>query len=70
MRRCNYLNETRFRWMVPRDKGMDEADAVLRKAVAYSIANVMRQQFSRGYVSDAGCGGGERMESFGNRYLI
>jgi hypothetical protein len=56
--------------MVPRDKGMDEADAVLRKAVAYSIANVMRQQFSRGYVSDAGCGGGERMESFGNRYLI
>ena len=35
-------------------KGMDIQDAVLRKAVAYSIINVMRQQFRRGNVTDAG----------------
>jgi hypothetical protein len=33
-------------------KGMDTQDAVLRKAVAYSIINVMRQQFRRGNVAD------------------
>ncbi|PNG26435.1 hypothetical protein [Methylocella silvestris] len=34
-------------------KGMDAGDAVLRKAVAYSIINVMRQQFRRGHVRGA-----------------
>jgi hypothetical protein len=38
---------------VIRSKGMDEGDAVLRKAIAYSIINVMRQQFRRGNVADA-----------------
>jgi hypothetical protein len=43
---------------VLRAKGMDAQDAVLRKAVAYSIINLMRQQFRRGNVTDAGkrCG--------------
>jgi hypothetical protein len=43
---------------VLRAKGMDAQDAVLRKAVAYSIINVMRQQFRRGNVADVGkrCG--------------
>jgi hypothetical protein len=39
---------------VLRAKGMDIQDAVLRKAIAYSIINVMRQQSRRGKVSDAG----------------
>lgn len=39
---------------VLRTKGMDEGDAVLRQTVAYSIINVMRQQFRRGNVADAG----------------
>lgn len=39
---------------VLRSKGMDESDAVLRKAVAYSIINVMRAQFRRGKIKDAG----------------
>jgi len=34
-------------------KGTDEGDAVHRKALAYSIINVMQQQFRRGRVSDA-----------------
>lgn len=38
---------------VLRAKGMNEDDAVLRKAVAYSIINVMRQQFRRGKVADS-----------------
>jgi hypothetical protein len=46
---------------VLRAKGMDEGDAVLRKAVAYSIINVMRQQFRRGRVSDYGTRGGVRV---------
>jgi hypothetical protein len=39
---------------VLRAKGLDAGDSVLRKAVAYSIINVMRQQFKRGRISDAG----------------
>ena len=39
---------------VLRAKGMDENDAILRKALAYSIINVMRQQFRRGHVQDVG----------------
>jgi len=39
---------------VLRVKGMDTQDAVLRKAVAYSIINVMRQQFRRGNIADSG----------------
>jgi hypothetical protein len=44
-------------------KGMDNQDAVLRKAVAYSIINVMRQQFRRGNVVDAGRRRGVRVWS-------
>jgi len=44
-----------------RAKGMDEGDAVLRKAVAYSIINVMRQQFRRGNITDAGKRNGVRV---------
>jgi hypothetical protein len=40
--------------MVLRAKGMDENDVVLRKAIAHSIINVMRQQFRRGRVAEAG----------------
>lgn len=39
---------------VLRAKGMDEGDAVLRKAVAWSIINVMRAQHQRGKIADAG----------------
>jgi hypothetical protein len=39
---------------VLRAKGMDEGDAVLRKAIAYSIINVMRAQHRRGNVTDSG----------------
>lgn len=38
---------------VLRAKGMDESDVVPRKATAYSIINVMRQQFRRWRISDA-----------------
>ncbi len=44
-----------------RAKGMDEGDAVLRKAVAYSIINVMGQQFRRGNITDAGKRNGVRV---------
>lgn len=46
---------------VLRAKGMDESDAVLRKALAWSIINVMRAQFRRGKVADAGKRRGVRM---------
>jgi len=39
---------------VLRSKGMDEGDTVLRKALAWSIINVMRAQNRRGGVLDAG----------------
>ncbi len=39
---------------VLRAKGMDEDDAVLRKALAWSIINVMRAQHRRGKIADAG----------------
>jgi hypothetical protein len=35
-------------------KGMNDGDAVLRKALAWSIINVMRAQHRRGKVADAG----------------
>ena len=35
-------------------KGMNDGDAVLRKALAWSIINVMRAQHRRGKVVDAG----------------
>jgi hypothetical protein len=44
-------------------KGMDTGDSVLRKAVAYSIINVMRQQAQRGRVADAGMRRGVRVWS-------
>jgi hypothetical protein len=40
--------------VVLRTKGMDEGDAILRKAVAWSIINVMRAQHRRGKIADAG----------------
>ncbi len=46
---------------VIRSKGMDAGDAVLRKAIAYSIINVMRQQFRRGRVWDSGKRNGVRI---------
>jgi hypothetical protein len=39
---------------VLRAKDMDEGDVVLRKALAWSIINVMRVQCRRGNVADAG----------------
>jgi hypothetical protein len=48
---------------VLRSKGLDESDGVLRKAVAYSIINVMRQQFKRGRVKDVGMRRGVRIWS-------
>jgi hypothetical protein len=43
-----------FALAVLRANGMDTQGAVFRKAIAYSVVNVMRQQFRRGKVSDAG----------------
>src|ERR1700730_17839724 len=39
---------------VLRAKEMDEGDGVLRKALAWSIFNVMRVQHRRGNIADAG----------------
>lgn len=39
---------------VLRAKGMDEGDAVLRKALAWSIINIMRMQHRRGKIAEAG----------------
>jgi hypothetical protein len=46
---------------VIRSKALDECDTVLRKAVAYSIINVMRQQHQRGAVADGGRSRGVRV---------
>lgn len=48
---------------VLRAKGMDENDAVLRKALAWSVINVMRAQYRRGKVGDAGRRRGVRLWS-------
>lgn len=48
---------------VLRAKEMDEGDVVLRKALAWSIINIMRTQYRRGNVADAGKRHGVRMWS-------
>ena len=52
------MNTRELALAVLRAKGMDEGDLVLRKALAWSIINVMRAQHRRGMVADAGrqCG--------------
>ncbi len=57
----NGLDTRELALAVIRAKGMDEADAVLRKAVAYSIINVMRQQFRRGRIAALGMRRGVRV---------
>lgn len=44
-------------------KGMDKNDAVLRKALAWSIINVMGAQFRRGKVRDVGRRRGVRVRA-------
>lgn len=46
---------------VLRAKEMDEGDAVLRKALAWSIINIMRVEHRRGKVADAGMRRGVRV---------
>ncbi len=50
---------------VLRAKEMDEGDAVLRKALAWSIINVMRVEHRRGKVADAGRRRGVRVWQIG-----
>jgi hypothetical protein len=55
---------------VLRAKEMDEGDAVLRKALAWSIINVMRVEHRRGKVADAGRRRGVRVWSMDKDLLI